>query len=154
MNVINLYIVFNHLTARHLGYYFWYHFFQISFDARIQDTAMIFRDPDNMVLRAVCTMARKSCFHFAIVSYRRLFIHPRTEVRGTLPFGLFRIEQRSIKEKLNNLHTADEDYYTTANYLLDLSRRIPQLFESSKPEIKRRFINLILSNPTLDDVTI
>ncbi len=66
----------------------------------------------------------------------------------------YRIEQKSIKEKLDNLHTADEDYYTTANYLLNLSKRIPQLFESSKPEVKRRLINLVLSNPTLNDVTV
>lgn len=66
----------------------------------------------------------------------------------------YRIEQRGIKERLNNLHTADEAYYTTANFLLNLSRRIPQLFESSKPEVKRRLINLVLSNPTLNDATV
>ena len=66
----------------------------------------------------------------------------------------YRIEQKGLKDKLNNLHTADEDYYSTANYLLNLSKRIPQLFESSKPETKRRLINLVLSNPSLDDATI
>lgn len=66
----------------------------------------------------------------------------------------YRIEQRSFKQKLDNLHTADEDYYTTANYLLNLSKRIPQIFASSKPEIKRRLIDLTLSNPTLNDATI
>ena len=66
----------------------------------------------------------------------------------------YRIEQKGIKEKLNNLHTADENYYTTTNYLLTLAKRIPQVFESSKPEVKRQLINLVLSNPTLNDVTI
>ncbi|MBL8676697.1 MAG: recombinase family protein, partial [Alphaproteobacteria bacterium] len=66
----------------------------------------------------------------------------------------YRIEQNAIQEKLKNLHTADEDYYTTANYLLNLSNRIPQLFESSKPEIKRRLLNLLLSNPTLNGVNV
>ena len=66
----------------------------------------------------------------------------------------FRIEQKSVQEKLKNLHTADEDYYTTVNFILNLCRRIPQLFESSKPEIKRRLINLVLLNPTLNDTTV
>lgn len=77
-----------------------------------------------------------------------------TEGEYNKRFQRYRIEQNSITEKLKNLHTADEDYYTTVNYILNLSKRIPELFESSKPEIKRNLINLVLSNPTLNDVNV
>ena len=77
-----------------------------------------------------------------------------TEDEYNKRFQRYRIEQKGIHEKLKNLHTADEDYYTTANYLLNLSKRMPQIFESSKPEIKRRLINLVLLNPTLNDVNV
>lgn len=66
----------------------------------------------------------------------------------------YRIEQRGIQEKLKNLHTADEDYYSTVNFILNLSRRMPQQFESSEVELKRRLINLVLLNPTLNDTTV
>lgn len=34
------------------------------------------------------------------------------------------------------------------------AKNIPQVFKSSKPEVKRRLINLVLSNPSLNDVTV
>ena len=77
-----------------------------------------------------------------------------TEDEYNKRFQRYRIEQKAIQDKLKKLHTADEDYYTTANYILNLSKRIPQLFESSKPEIKRRLINLVLSNPSINDATV
>ncbi|MBF0332007.1 MAG: recombinase zinc beta ribbon domain-containing protein [Candidatus Omnitrophica bacterium] len=77
-----------------------------------------------------------------------------TEDEYNKRFTRYRIEQKVVQDKLKKLHTADEDYYTTANYILNLSKRIPQLFEGSKPETKSRLINLVLSNPTINDATV
>ena len=44
------------------------------------------------------------------------------------------------------LTTADEDYYITANYLLQLSNRAYELFKSSEVQEKRQLLKLILQN--------
>lgn len=41
---------------------------------------------------------------------------------------------------------ADENFSITVNYLLNLSLRAYELFESSKVEQKRQLINFVLSN--------
>ena len=66
----------------------------------------------------------------------------------------YRREQNNITLKMNNLQKADEQYYTTADYLLQLARRAPEIFKSSKPDIKRQLFKLVLSNPTINDGTL
>ena len=66
----------------------------------------------------------------------------------------YRAEQTNIQSKLKNLQEADSNYYTTAIYLLNLSNKIPALFKSSEPSIKRQIIKLVLQNPTINDVTL
>ena len=59
----------------------------------------------------------------------------------------------SLRDKLTDLNTqlstlqdAEDNYYITAKYVLDLSRRAYDLFKSSEVEEKRQLIKLILSN--------
>jgi site-specific DNA recombinase len=66
----------------------------------------------------------------------------------------YRREQSNITLKLNNLQKADVQYYITANYLLEVARRAPEIFKSSKPEVKRQLIKLVLSNPVVNDGTL
>jgi site-specific DNA recombinase len=66
----------------------------------------------------------------------------------------YRREQNNIKVKMDNLQKADEQYYFTANFLLLLARKAPELFKSSKPDIKRQLFKLVLSNPTINDGTL
>ena len=55
---------------------------------------------------------------------------------------------------MDNLQEADEQYYFTASYLLQMARRAPEIFKSSKPDIKRQLFKLVLSNPTINDGTL
>ena len=66
----------------------------------------------------------------------------------------YRREQNNIKVKMDNLHEADQQYYLTANLLLQLARRASEIFKSSKPDIKRQLFKLVLSNPTINDGTL
>ena len=66
----------------------------------------------------------------------------------------YRREQNNIKVKMDNLQEADEQYYFTASYLLQMARRAPEIFKSSKPDIKRQLFKLVLSNPTINDGTL
>ena len=49
-----------------------------------------------------------------------------------------------------NLQKAEDDYYLTANYLLQLSKQAYELFVSSEMEQKRQLLKLLLQNPTLE----
>lgn len=62
----------------------------------------------------------------------------------------YRRKQESIRYKIKKLNMADEEYYVTAEYIINLSRRAPELFESSKLEEKRQFINMTLQNLKLN----
>jgi len=66
----------------------------------------------------------------------------------------YRREQSNITLKMNNLQKADVQYYITANYLLQVARKAPEIFKSSKPEVKRQLFKLVLSNPTINDGTL
>ena len=49
------------------------------------------------------------------------------------------------------LQDAEDNYYLTTKYLLNLANRAKDLFESSKPEEKRQLLNVVLLNPCLDN---
>lgn len=49
----------------------------------------------------------------------------------------YRIEQKSIENELKNLRQTDEEYFINANYMLNLANKAPEIFESSKVEVKR-----------------
>ena len=63
----------------------------------------------------------------------------------------YRATQKEIKLKMESLHKADEDYYITASYILSLANRAYDLFLSSKPEIKRQLLKLLLKNCEIDN---
>ncbi len=52
------------------------------------------------------------------------------------------------------LQDAEDNYYQTANYLLELSKRSYELFIRSKVEQRRQLIKLVLSNITVKDKTV
>ena len=47
------------------------------------------------------------------------------------------------------LQEADDQYFVSAKYILEHSKRAKELFESSKIEQRRQIIKLVLSNLTL-----
>ena len=62
----------------------------------------------------------------------------------------FREKIDGIDTKLVNLQKAEDNYYLTVNYLLQLANRAYDLFVSSEIEEKRQLLKLLLQNPTLD----
>jgi len=49
----------------------------------------------------------------------------------------FRAKQKGISDKISRLGFADEEYYLTSEYLLQLANRAYDLFMSSEAEEKR-----------------
>ena len=61
------------------------------------------------------------------------------------------IEQKEeIRIKLDSLNDAENNYYLTAKYVLDLSVKAHDMFLRSEVEEKRQLIKLVLQNLTLD----
>lgn len=58
----------------------------------------------------------------------------------------FREEQDRVGAKLALLQQADDSYFVTANYLVQLANRASELFEGSEAEEKRQLLKLVLSN--------
>ncbi|OGB83586.1 hypothetical protein A3F66_04415 [candidate division TM6 bacterium RIFCSPHIGHO2_12_FULL_32_22] len=56
-----------------------------------------------------------------------------------------------INIKLSNLQEADDNYYITAKYILNLTKQAFELFKSSEVEEKRQLIKLVLQNIELKD---
>ena len=63
----------------------------------------------------------------------------------------FRAQQTEYRAKLDRLQAADEDYYITASYLLELASRSYDLFIGSEIDQKREIIQLTLLNLSLDN---
>lgn len=63
----------------------------------------------------------------------------------------FRDQKEEISTRLERLQDAEDNYYITAKYLLDLSNRSYELFKSSEVEEKRQLLKLVLSNLRIDD---
>ena len=61
-----------------------------------------------------------------------------------------RNDLEDVIAKLNKLQGAEDNYYLTAKYILDLANRAHQLFTSSEVDEKRQLIKLVLSNLRLD----
>jgi site-specific DNA recombinase len=62
----------------------------------------------------------------------------------------FRAKQKEISGKIASLVIADEEYYVTSEYLLQLANRAYDLFMSSEAEEKRQLLQLTLRNLELD----
>lgn len=55
-------------------------------------------------------------------------------------------EERDLLLQLEDHSKGDEQFMLTASYLLDVAKRAHELFMSSQPEQKRRFLNFVLAN--------
>ncbi len=62
----------------------------------------------------------------------------------------FREKIDDIDNRLANLQKAEDNYYLTANYLLQLANKAYDLFPSSEIEERRQLLKLLLQNPTLE----
>ena len=62
----------------------------------------------------------------------------------------FRAKQKELQKKMGKLQIADEEYYITSDYILNLASRADELFESSEPIEKRQLIKFALQNLVLD----
>jgi len=62
----------------------------------------------------------------------------------------YRAKQEEVKQKMDSLQKADEEYYVTAFYILSLANRAYDLFLSSEPAIKRQLLKLLLQNCEID----
>ncbi|MCK9439558.1 recombinase family protein [Patescibacteria group bacterium] len=52
--------------------------------------------------------------------------------------------------KMKRLNNANKNYYITANTILSLAQRAPEIFESSETEEKRQLVNFVFQNLELD----
>jgi len=66
----------------------------------------------------------------------------------------FREQLSDIDTRLAMLQEAEDNYYITAKYLLDLANRAYDLFVSSEVEEKRQLIKLVLQNLRLEGKTV
>lgn len=60
-------------------------------------------------------------------------------------------KKQEFQDKLERIDKADEEYYITASYLLELASRSYELFMGSEPEQKRQIIGLTLQNLKIKD---
>lgn len=63
----------------------------------------------------------------------------------------FRAKQRELHKKMGKLQIADEEYYLSSDYILNLASRASELFESSEPHEKRQLLKMTLQNLVLED---
>lgn len=58
----------------------------------------------------------------------------------------YRLNQKSIENKMSKLRFADEEYYLTSEYILKLASNASKLFESSEAHEKRLLLKMSLQN--------
>ena len=66
----------------------------------------------------------------------------------------YRLKQIEITNKIATLSSADEEYYITSEYLLQLANRAYELLLSSEVEEKRQLLKLTLQNLKLVGKTV
>ena len=59
-------------------------------------------------------------------------------------------KRTEIAMKIRQLDSCDKKYYVTANTILSLAQRAPQIFESSEIEEKRQILNFVFLKLQLD----
>ena len=62
----------------------------------------------------------------------------------------FRAKQKEASERIARLGSADEEYYLTSEYILQLANRAYDLFMGSEMEERRQLLKLILQNLKLE----
>ena len=63
----------------------------------------------------------------------------------------YKDEVENLEQKLLQVTTEDKSFIIDASYLLKLSRRASELFESSKPVLKNKLLKIILANLEFND---
>jgi hypothetical protein len=63
----------------------------------------------------------------------------------------FKARQAEILEEMGHHHDADENFYVTANVVINLAARSREIFMSSEVSEKRQILNLVFQNLKLDD---
>jgi site-specific DNA recombinase len=66
----------------------------------------------------------------------------------------YRLKQQELRGKISRLSIADEDYYLTSEYILQLANKAYDLFLSSEAEEKRQLLKLTLQNLKLRGINI
>ena len=66
----------------------------------------------------------------------------------------WRALQKDHQKKLARLTQADEEYYLTVSYLMDIAARGSELFKAAEPNEKRELIGLLGQNLLLDGKTV
>jgi site-specific DNA recombinase len=61
-----------------------------------------------------------------------------------------RTQRDDINARLSRLEAAEDNYYITARYILELANRAYELFVSSEVEERRQLVKLVLSNVRLE----
>jgi site-specific DNA recombinase len=64
---------------------------------------------------------------------------------------VYKARQAEILEEMGRHHDADENFYVTANMVMNLAARSKEIFLSSEVAEKRQFLNLMFQNLKLDD---
>ena len=62
--------------------------------------------------------------------------------------------QYSLNKELETYTKADHRYHTHVGTVLDLSRRMGEIFEGSEPSEKREILRYLLQNPTVNEKTL
>ncbi len=62
----------------------------------------------------------------------------------------YKQKQASVLAKLNQYNKASEEYYITANTILNLAQRAFDIFQRSETEEKRQLLNFVFQNMQLD----
>ncbi len=60
-------------------------------------------------------------------------------------------DQYRLNIELEEYTKADHEYHIHVSTVLNLSRRMGEIFESSEPMEKRAILNFLLQNPTVSD---
>jgi site-specific DNA recombinase len=66
-------------------------------------------------------------------------------------YQTLRDQMTDVTVRLESLQGAEDNYYTTAKYVLSVVKRAHEIFESSEVEEKRQLIKLVLSNLMMEE---
>ena len=63
----------------------------------------------------------------------------------------YKARQAEMLEEMGRHHDADENFYVTANVVMNLAARAKEIFMSSEVAEKRQILNLVFQNLKMDD---
>ncbi|MES2199108.1 MAG: recombinase family protein, partial [Chlamydiota bacterium] len=66
----------------------------------------------------------------------------------------YKAQQVEIIEKMALHEKADQNFYVSANLVMNLAKRTKEIFESSEPDEKRELLNLVFQNLQLSDASL